>query len=180
MIESARAILFARSMCSSMLELRELEFDGVNPAATGRPRIILRQCSSFTSTGYLNRVQASRQLEREAGRNLELMWLTGQLVPDQKPSPISVKTTAPPSTGFAAVRRVVPQHGPAGEGQRCRRRKQVQGREQSRQDFTQGKRRHAGLDVAKVRPPDYGLAKGRLATSALALRRSPTRLRNAR
>ena len=34
--------------------------------------------------GYLNRVQSSRRLEREAGRNLELMWLTGRLVPDHK------------------------------------------------------------------------------------------------
>jgi|SRR5450631_2458913 hypothetical protein len=48
------------------------------------PRIILRLCSSFTVYGYLNRVQSSRQLEREAARNLEVVWLTGQLVPDHK------------------------------------------------------------------------------------------------
>jgi transposase len=34
--------------------------------------------------GYLNRVQSSRRLEREAGRNLEVMWLLGRLVPDHK------------------------------------------------------------------------------------------------
>ncbi len=34
--------------------------------------------------GYLNRVQSSRRLEREAGRNLELLWLLGRLVPDHK------------------------------------------------------------------------------------------------
>jgi len=34
--------------------------------------------------GYLNRVQSSRRLEREAGRNLELIWLTGRLAPDFK------------------------------------------------------------------------------------------------
>ncbi len=34
--------------------------------------------------GYLNRVQSSRRLEREAGRNVEVMWLTGRLVPDHK------------------------------------------------------------------------------------------------
>jgi transposase len=34
--------------------------------------------------GYLNRVQSSRRLEREAGRNLEVMWLLGRLVPDDK------------------------------------------------------------------------------------------------
>src|SRR5437879_1184868 len=34
--------------------------------------------------GYLNRVQSSRRLEREAGRNIEVMWLTGRLAPDHK------------------------------------------------------------------------------------------------
>ena len=34
--------------------------------------------------GYLNRVQSSRRLEREAGRNVEVIWLTGRLVPDHK------------------------------------------------------------------------------------------------
>mgnify|MGYP005632359651 FL=1 len=34
--------------------------------------------------GYLNQVQSSRRLERECGRNLELMWLTGRLKPDFK------------------------------------------------------------------------------------------------
>jgi transposase len=34
--------------------------------------------------GYLNRVQSSRRLEREAARNVEVMWLTGRLVPDHK------------------------------------------------------------------------------------------------
>lgn len=34
--------------------------------------------------GYVNRVPSSRRLEREAGRNLEVMWLLGRLVPDVK------------------------------------------------------------------------------------------------
>jgi transposase len=34
--------------------------------------------------GYLNRVQSSRRLEREAGRNIEVMWLTGRFAPDHK------------------------------------------------------------------------------------------------
>src|SRR5208282_638506 len=34
--------------------------------------------------GYLNRVRSSRRLEREAGRNVEVMWLTGRLIPDHK------------------------------------------------------------------------------------------------
>jgi transposase len=34
--------------------------------------------------GYLNRIQSSRRLEREAQRNVEMMWLTGRLAPDFK------------------------------------------------------------------------------------------------
>ena len=34
--------------------------------------------------GYLHRVQSSRRLEREAGHNVEVMWLSGRLVPDHK------------------------------------------------------------------------------------------------
>src|SRR5450755_3197223 len=79
------------------LELRELGFDGVTPAATGRPGYHPSPLLKLYIYGYLNRVQSSRRLEREAGRNLEVMWLTGRLVPDHKPSPIFAKTTALPS-----------------------------------------------------------------------------------
>jgi transposase len=34
--------------------------------------------------GYLNRVQSSRRLERKAGRNVEVMWLTGRLASGHK------------------------------------------------------------------------------------------------
>jgi hypothetical protein len=44
------------------------------------PSILLR----LYVYGYLNRVQSSRRLEREAGRNVEVMWLTGRLIPDHK------------------------------------------------------------------------------------------------
>jgi transposase len=66
------------------LELRELGFDGVTPAATGRPGYHLSPMLKLSIHGYLNRIQSSRRLEREAGRNLEVMWLTGCLVPDHK------------------------------------------------------------------------------------------------
>src|SRR5712671_607026 len=79
------------------LELGDLGFDGVDPAATGRPAYHPSPMLKLYIYGYLNRVQSSRRLEREAGRNLEVMWLTGRLVPDHKPSPISARTTAPPS-----------------------------------------------------------------------------------
>src|ERR1700726_61092 len=66
------------------LELRDLGFDGVDPAATGRPAYHPSAMLKLYIYGYLNRVQSSRRLEREAGRNLEVMWLTGRLVPDHK------------------------------------------------------------------------------------------------
>jgi transposase len=66
------------------LDLRELGFDGVEPAATGRPSFHPSVLLKLYIYGYLNRVQSSRRLEREAGRNLELLWLLGRLVPDHK------------------------------------------------------------------------------------------------
>jgi hypothetical protein len=54
------------------LELRELGFDGVTPAATGRPGYHPSPMLKLYIYGYLNRVQSSRRLEREAGRNLDL------------------------------------------------------------------------------------------------------------
>src|SRR6201999_2051288 len=66
------------------LELRVLGFDGVDPAAPGRPAYHPSAMLKLYIYGYLNRVQSSRRLEREAGRNLEVMWLLGRLVPDDK------------------------------------------------------------------------------------------------
>src|ERR1700751_2699379 len=66
------------------LELRDLGFDGVDPAATGRPAYHPSPMLKLYIYGYLNRVQSSRGLEREAGRNLEVMWRTGRLAPDHK------------------------------------------------------------------------------------------------
>ena len=59
-------------------------FDGVRPASTGRPAYHPATLLKIYLYGYLNRIQSSRRLEREAGRNLELMWLTGRLAPDFK------------------------------------------------------------------------------------------------
>src|SRR6187200_1565820 len=66
------------------LDLADLGFDGVEPAATGRPAFHPSVLLKLYIYGYLNRVQSSRRLEREAGRNLELLWLLGRLVPDHK------------------------------------------------------------------------------------------------
>ena len=66
------------------LDLANLGFSGVEPAATGRPAYHPSVLLKLYIYGYLNRVQSSRRLEREAGRNLEVMWLLGRLVPDDK------------------------------------------------------------------------------------------------
>ena len=68
---------------ADMLDLAVLGFNA-QPAATGwpgyHPGLMLR----IYLSGYLNQVQSSRRLERECGRNLELIWLTGRLKPDFK------------------------------------------------------------------------------------------------
>jgi transposase len=66
------------------LDLAELGFDGVEPAETGRPSYHPSALLKLYVYGYLNRVQSSRRLEREAGRNVEVMWLLGRLIPDHK------------------------------------------------------------------------------------------------
>jgi len=66
------------------LDLGGLGFDRVAPLATGRPGYHPSVLLKLYIYGYLNRVQSSRRLEREAGRNVEVMWLTGRLVPDHK------------------------------------------------------------------------------------------------
>ena len=66
------------------LDLAALGFDGVEPEATGRPSYHPATLLKIYIYGYLNRVQSSRRLEREAQRNLELIWLTGKLAPDFK------------------------------------------------------------------------------------------------
>ena len=66
------------------LDLGALGFGGVNPEITGRPSYHPSVLLKLYIYGYLNRVQSSRRLEREAGRNVEMMWLTGRLAPDHK------------------------------------------------------------------------------------------------
>jgi transposase len=66
----------------------ELDLAGLGfrtqPNETGRPAYHPSTMLKLFVYGYLNQVQSSRRLEREAGRNVELMWLTGRLAPDFK------------------------------------------------------------------------------------------------
>ncbi|ERW87456.1 ISPsy6, transposase [Pseudomonas aeruginosa] len=66
------------------LDLGRLGFDGIVPAETGRPAYHPSVLLKLYIYGYLNRIQSSRRLEREAQRNVELMWLIGRLTPDFK------------------------------------------------------------------------------------------------
>ena len=65
------------------LDLSGLGFKTI-PEATGRPAYHPAMMLKLYIYGYLNRIQSSRRLEREAGRNVELMWLLGRLAPDFK------------------------------------------------------------------------------------------------
>jgi len=66
------------------LDLAALGFDRVRAASTGRPGYHPGAMLKLYLYGYLNQVQSSRRLGREAGRNTELMWLLGKLAPDFK------------------------------------------------------------------------------------------------
>src|ERR1700691_3351267 len=66
------------------LGLKELGFEGAVPAETGRPGYHPATLLKIYIYGYLNRIQSSRRLEREAQRNVEVVWLTGRLMPDFK------------------------------------------------------------------------------------------------
>jgi transposase len=66
------------------LDLKDLGFETVDPAGIGRPGYHASIHLKLYIYGYLYRVQSSRRLEQEAGRNLEVMWLLGRLAPDFK------------------------------------------------------------------------------------------------
>lgn len=77
------------------LDLTELRYYGVVPKVTGRPCCHPSVLLKLDIYGYLNEVQSSRRLEREAGRNVELMWLTGRLTPDHKITAVLRKDNGP-------------------------------------------------------------------------------------
>jgi transposase len=66
------------------LNLADLGFVRCAPSNTRRPGYHPSILLKLYIYGYLNRIQSSRRLEREAGRNIEVMWLVGRLVPDHK------------------------------------------------------------------------------------------------
>ena len=103
------------------LDLATLGFDGVVPEATGRPAYHPATLLKIYLYGYLNRVQSSRRLEREAQRNIELMWLTGRLAPDFKTIADFRKDNGAAIRGVCPVCGVVPRAGPVHPRRCCDR-----------------------------------------------------------
>ena len=66
------------------LELGELGFQHAVPAEVGQPAYDPGDLLRLYLYGYLNRIRSSRRLEKEAARNLEVMWLIRKLRPDFK------------------------------------------------------------------------------------------------
>jgi transposase len=66
------------------LDMRALCFSKVAAEATGRPPYKPSDLLKLYVYGYLNQVRSSRRLEREAGRNLEVLWLIRRLSPSFK------------------------------------------------------------------------------------------------
>ncbi len=66
------------------LDMDGLGFVRAEPAETGRPGYDPRDLLKLYLYGYLHQVRSSRRLEAECGRNVEVMWLLGRLVPDYK------------------------------------------------------------------------------------------------
>src|SRR4051812_26383858 len=68
--------LFAES-----IHLPDFHFT-IKTTKEGRPAYHPQDLLKLFIYGYLNRIRSSRQLEKECKRNIELMWLLKQLVPD--------------------------------------------------------------------------------------------------
>jgi len=144
------------------LDLGLLSFTRVQPAKTGRPAYHPAVLLKLYIYGYLNRIQSSRRLEREAQRNVELMWLTQRLAPDFKTIANfrKGKWQSDPQC-VPAVCRAVPATGPV-LGRACGdRRQQIQGSQQQRPQ----------LYPSKAQAPD-----GRNRCQSAAIWRNWTRL----
>ncbi len=76
-ITAENPIRFIDAFVSS-LDLSALGFTRSTPADTGRPAYSPADLLRLYIYGYLNRVRSSRLLEREAHRNVEVMWLIGK------------------------------------------------------------------------------------------------------
>ena len=118
------------------LDLKALGFEGAEPAETGRPAYHPATLLKIYIYGYLNRIQSSRRLEREAQRNVELMWLTERLAPDFKTIADFRRDNGPAIRQVCVrVRAAVPSARALRASTRRHRRQQVQGGQQPRQEL---------------------------------------------
>src|SRR5512140_1894455 len=118
------------------LDLKALGFEGVVPEATGRPSYHPAALLKIYLYGYLNRIPSSRRLERETQRNIELMWLTGRLMPDFKTIADFRKGQRASDQGdLPPVRNALPTAGLVLRGCDRDRRQPVQGCEHSGQEL---------------------------------------------
>jgi transposase len=126
------------------LDLGAMGFAGVVPEATGRPAYHPATLLKIYLYGYLNRIQSSRRLERETQRNIELMWLTGRLMPDFK-TIADFRRDNGPAIRAACAQFVVlcRQLNLFTPGRRGHRREQVQSRQHPRQELHGGQGRQA-------------------------------------
>jgi transposase len=156
------------------LDLAALGFSGMTPAATGRPGYHPSTLLKIYLYGYLNRLQSSRRLEREAQRNIELMWLVGRLAPDFKTIADFRKDNG------EAIRAVCGQFVgllPSAQAlypcRCCDRRQQVQSGEQPRQEL-HGRQGHRadGAGRRQHRALPEGAGPGRTAKIAISPRTS--------
>src|SRR5579871_4450783 len=98
-VERTQAVLFPQSLDEYIsednpvrfidayvaeLDLMKLGFVHAKPSETGRPAYDPGDLLRLYIYGYLNRVRSSRRLEKEAQRNVEVMWLLRKLRPDFK------------------------------------------------------------------------------------------------
>lgn len=67
-----------------MLDMKQLGFKYAETAETGRPPFDPRVLLKLYLYGYLNRISSSGMLSRETYRNIEVMWLTGNLHPSKR------------------------------------------------------------------------------------------------
>jgi hypothetical protein len=115
------------------LDLRALGFEGVVPETTGRPAYHPAAMLKIYVYGYINQVQSSRRLEHETARNVEMMWLTGRLMPLQDERGLSQGQRRGDPLRLPAVRRAVPKPEPVHPRDRRDRRQPVQGGQFPRQ-----------------------------------------------
>ncbi|AGZ37968.1 hypothetical protein PVLB_26157 (plasmid) [Pseudomonas sp. VLB120] len=120
------------------LDLGALGFEGVDPAATGRPAYHPAILLKIYIYGYLNRIQSSCRLERDAERNVELMWLTGRLAPDFKTIADFRRDKQSHSQRVPAIRSAVPQPQSFVPVDHYHRRQQIQSRKYPRPQLYPG------------------------------------------